>query len=104
MGIEINNTTNKTVIDPGSVASKKTENNAKADSSETKVSSTNPTDSVKLTDSSIKLNELESSINSGPESDKQRIDAIKKAIASGDYAIDAKSIALKLSQLESQLP
>ena len=109
MGIEINGTPKPPVGDTQqSQQNKKTEGastnagtgvdaNAQADNKAN-------ADSVSLTNSGVKLNELESRINEIPEVDHEKIHAIRQKIAAGEYNVDAKSIAQKLIQIEARLP
>ena len=103
MGIEINNSVNLGVNDTGDT--KRTEKDKQqqtpaAQAQEQAVA----TDSVNLTQSGKQISELAKKIDDIPSVDSARVDAIKNAIANGDYKIDADSIAKKLTTLESLLP
>lgn len=60
-------------------------------------------DTVHLTDSARKLQEMEKALAEAPVVDSKRVDAIKQALASGTYEIDAERIAEKLLQMEKDL-
>ena len=65
---------------------------------------TAPQDSVSLTESAKLLHKLESRLEEVPAVNNDRVNAIKQAIANGDYKVDPERIARKLLQLDSQLP
>jgi len=58
---------------------------------------------VDVTSSSLLLNRLEEALQSSPAVDAQRVRAVRDAIASGTYQIDAALIAEKIIQLEQDL-
>lgn len=60
-------------------------------------------DAVTLTEISVKLQALESSMSSIPVVDQARVDRIKNAIANGNYNIDLTSTADKFIKLEKSL-
>lgn len=60
-------------------------------------------DTVELTSSAQLLERLERTLASLPEIDRARVDAVKSAIESGEYEIDAGRIASALLQNERQL-
>jgi len=60
-------------------------------------------DTVSLTSSAQLLQRLEEILAASPASDSQRIAALKQAIDSGSYAIDARTIADRLIRLERDL-
>lgn len=60
-------------------------------------------DKVELTSSAKLLERLEKSFASLPEIDRSRVDAVKSAIESGDYEIDAEKIASTLLYTDMQL-
>lgn len=62
-----------------------------------------PSDAVTLTEISVKLQALESSMSSIPVIDQAKVDRIKNAIANGNYNIDSTSTADKLIKLEKSL-
>jgi len=53
-------------------------------------------DSVKLSQAGSSLSRLENAVASVSDVDTQKVDAIRKAIDEGSYAIDAEAIAQKL--------
>jgi negative regulator of flagellin synthesis FlgM len=53
-------------------------------------------DKISLSGKAKEINELKRFINDLPEIRSDRVDALKKAIDSGDYNIDAKKIAEKI--------
>jgi len=107
MGIEINNTPNLGISDTqGNKTSETKKVDKDAQGTAAAQSQNNPaaTDSVHLTASARQLSELENRLEKIPEVDSNRVEAIKKAIANGEYKIDAERIATKLTNLESLLP
>jgi len=61
------------------------------------------TDTVSLTSSAQLLQKLEEILAAAPASDTKRIAALKEAIDSGAYEIDAATIADRLIRLEQDL-
>ena len=61
------------------------------------------TDRVTLTDSAAKLQQLEKDLSKLPVVDENRVESLKKAIASGEYKIDPTKTAEKFLQIESAL-
>ncbi|MGB5346967.1 MAG: flagellar biosynthesis anti-sigma factor FlgM [Woeseia sp.] len=59
-------------------------------------------DTVELTSGAQLLERLEKSLASLPEIDQGRVDAVKTAISSGDYTIDAEKIADALIRLDRE--
>lgn len=104
MGIEINNTPGLGVHDSGDTKRTQNETQAQGPVKPALIPSTAQTDSVKLTQSGKQLSELANRIDKIPTVDTNRVEAIKNAIANGEYEIDADSIARKLTNLESLLP
>ena len=62
-----------------------------------------PGDTVSLTSSAQLLQKLEEILAAAPASDAKRIAAIKDAIDSGTYEIDAATIAERLIRMEQDL-
>lgn len=60
-------------------------------------------DTVNLTGTASQLRSLEQQLVSQPVVDAQRVDAIKREIASGSYEIDAQRVADKMIQIESAI-
>ncbi len=65
--------------------------------------SSSAADSVSLTDTAARLQKLEGTIAALPVVDAQRVEAIRSAIANGEYQIDAQSIAEKMLAFDEQL-
>ena len=105
MSIEINGTPKPIINDANSVDRKNDKPNSNS-SAQVDTSSKNAAASVSvtITPSAASLNELESSVAKGADVNQQRVEAIKKAIASGEYKVNAESVAKKLTTLESLLP
>lgn len=59
-------------------------------------------DTVELTSGAKLLERLEKSLDSLPGIDQSKVDAVKQAIASGDYAIDADKIADALVRFDRE--
>ena len=72
-----------------------------AEQQETGKSSTN--DTVSLSDSAVKLGQLDNSAVSAPVIDTQRVEQVKQAIIDGSYEVDPAKVADKLMQFESIL-
>lgn len=62
-----------------------------------------PSDTVSLTSSAQLLQKLEEILAAAPASDAKRIAALKEAIDSGTYEIDAATIAERLIRMEQDL-
>ena len=60
-------------------------------------------DSVSLTQGGLQFAELSAKLNDIPITDSERINAVKHAIATGEYKPDLARIASKLVQLETLL-
>jgi len=60
-------------------------------------------DTVNLTRSGVLLGRLEELVASTPVVSDERVDAIRQALASGAYEVDAQSVAGKLLQFEKDL-
>jgi negative regulator of flagellin synthesis FlgM len=60
-------------------------------------------DTVNLTSGAKLLERLEKSLASLPDIDSNRVEAIKQAIANGEYEIDAEAIASAMIRLERSL-
>ncbi|MGR9046453.1 MAG: flagellar biosynthesis anti-sigma factor FlgM [Gammaproteobacteria bacterium] len=58
-------------------------------------------DSIDITSNSARINKALESAPATPIVDKERVAAIKQALADGTYAIDADKTAQKISQLDS---
>ena len=60
-------------------------------------------DTVNLTRSGLLLGRLEELVASSPAVNNERVDAIRQALASGAYEVDAQSLASKILQFEKDL-
>ncbi len=61
-------------------------------------------DTVNLTDSANRLHHLESSLNSLPMVDTQRVEGVQLQLATGTFTVDPVSSADKLLEMERNLP
>jgi negative regulator of flagellin synthesis FlgM len=61
-------------------------------------------DSVSLTDSATRLRQLESTIQSLPVVDAQRVEGVQRQLATGSFVLDPVSSADKLLEMERNLP
>lgn len=81
-------------------------NNTKtiSESSESSQTATNSTaDTVSITSEANRIRELQSSLANVPDIDLEKVESIKKEIASGNYPIDHERIASNLLDLEKIL-
>jgi negative regulator of flagellin synthesis FlgM len=70
----------------------------------TKVSSgSNTADQVKLSSSSLNIQQIEAEVSKMPAVDDKTIDRIRTAIDSGEYKIDYQQLAGKMLDFEGQL-
>jgi negative regulator of flagellin synthesis FlgM len=53
-------------------------------------------DNVSLSDKAKNLKELEASIKSQPDVDKEKVERIKAAIADGSYSVNSEKVAQKM--------
>ena len=60
-------------------------------------------DTVSLTDTATRMRSLENTLANLPVVDSQRVEDIQRAIASGDFEIDAERLAGKMIHFERQL-
>jgi negative regulator of flagellin synthesis FlgM len=65
--------------------------------------SATPTDTLKLTDTAARLQRLEAVVADMPAVDQQRVDALRREVASGAYKTDPERVANKLLTLEREL-
>lgn len=75
------------------------------DSSEASSSKATPAgeDTVSLSDQSLQVRDLQQQLESLPEVDAAKVEAIKQEIARGNYPIDPERIAQNLIKLEKAL-
>lgn len=59
-------------------------------------------DSVSLTQSAQQLNQVQKKSSEAPVN-QEKVDKLKKAIQSGEYRVNADSLAQKIATLESQM-
>lgn len=60
-------------------------------------------DTVSLSENAVQLGKLDNTSISAPVVDTKRVEAVKQAIASGEYEVDPAKIADKMMQFESML-
>ncbi|MFW2374727.1 MAG: flagellar biosynthesis anti-sigma factor FlgM [Gammaproteobacteria bacterium] len=75
------------------------------ESTETSSSSPRPAaeDTVSLSDQSLQVRDLQQQLESLPEVDAEKVEAIKQEIAKGNYPLDPERIAQNLIKLEKAL-
>jgi negative regulator of flagellin synthesis FlgM len=61
-------------------------------------------DTLSLTDSATRLRNLESTINSLPAADSQRVESVQRQLATGSFSVDPVSTANKMLEMERTLP
>jgi negative regulator of flagellin synthesis FlgM len=61
------------------------------------------TDTVSLTETAARLRELEAALANAPDVDSARVEALRQAIAEGQYDVDSVHVAEKLVALERDL-
>ena len=60
-------------------------------------------DQVELTSTAQKLDEVVANLASEPVVDRQKVEAVKQALADGKYQVDSASIAQKLIEIDDLL-
>jgi negative regulator of flagellin synthesis FlgM len=60
-------------------------------------------DSVSITPQAKELNELQKKAGSEPSINQKKIEQLQKAIAAGDYKIDAEKLAVNIANFEFNL-
>ena len=65
---------------------------------------TSSSDLLNLTGQAQTLKALEQDLAKSPEFDAERVAELKQALSSGQYRVDARTIAEKLLAMESKLP
>lgn len=107
MAIEINNNiapVSSHAVDSGSqTQTPATEKHTDAQRSTNSAASATSADQVSLTPAAQKLQELTKTVASEPVVDTNRVNAIKEAIISGRFEVDAETIAEKLTSIEKAL-
>jgi negative regulator of flagellin synthesis FlgM len=62
-----------------------------------------PTDTLNLTDAAARLQRLEALVADLPAVDQQRVEALRREVASGAYKTDPERVADRLVRLEREL-
>ncbi len=83
--------------DAASPQQTKTEENTKASGG------SNTADQVKLSSSSLNIQQIEAEVSKMPDVDDKTIDRIRTAIDSGEYKIDYQQLAGKMLDFEGKL-
>ena len=60
-------------------------------------------DALRLTPESLYLQKLEASLSSEPAVDKERVEALRNAVESGEYQVNSARTAKKMLAFESKL-
>ncbi len=68
-----------------------------------KADTTQDADQVELTGQTQRLRELEASLGTEPAFDAKRVEALREAIAKGDYQVNPERVAKSLVDVETQL-
>jgi negative regulator of flagellin synthesis FlgM len=63
----------------------------------------NAPEKLQLTPESLQLRQMEATLGNESVFNQKRVEALRKAIASGEYRVDSTKIAGKLLELEKQL-
>lgn len=87
----------RTKTDAASPQNPKTEENSKA------TSSVGSADQVKLSSSSMNIQQIEAEVSKMPDVDDKTIDRIRSAIDNGEYKIDYQKLAGKMLDFEGKL-
>ncbi|MDD3764924.1 MAG: flagellar biosynthesis anti-sigma factor FlgM [Nevskiales bacterium] len=58
------------------------------------------TDSLKLTDDALRMQQVEQAVADAPEINEQRVSEIRQSIEDGSYQVDAQTVAAKLARME----
>ncbi len=92
-------------LDGGSRAKTDSTNpqNAKVDENAKAASTVSNSDQVKLSSSSINIQQIEAEVSKMPDVDDKTIDRIRSAIDSGEYKIDYQQLAGKMLDFEGKL-
>lgn len=76
---------------------------SKTGSSDSPVSNVAKIDSAKFTPDALQLQQFESRMDKAPTLDRQRVVELRKAIESGNYQVNAQSVASKLARMEWEI-
>lgn len=60
-------------------------------------------DAVSLTDTAVRLKQIEAELAMLPDIDQARVDELRSRIESDNYQVDSRELARRLVQLEQQL-
>lgn len=74
--------------------------NGKTAATDGSVSNVSSIDSARFTPHALQLQQMESDIGKIPVSDNKRVAAMRAAIESDSYQVDAKAVASKLARME----
>jgi negative regulator of flagellin synthesis FlgM len=108
--MSINNVNNnglpkQPAVDSARTGSQQAQNQANAQSAATQsaqVSQAPRQDSVTLTQSAQQLNQAQRRGGDAPVN-QEKVDRLKQSIQSGEYRVNAESLAARITQLESQI-
>lgn len=92
-------------LDGGSRAKTESANpqNTKVDENAKAASTISNSDQVKLSTSSMNIQQIEAEVSKMPDVDDKTIDRIRSAIDSGEYKIDYQQLAGKMLDFEGKL-
>lgn len=96
MVIEPNNINKNSVQTTSNSGAQRSAGKAADSANEAIKASTASTDSVSLSSQAQEMARLETAVNTSPDVDQAKVDAIKQAIADGSYSVDPDSIAAKM--------
>jgi len=104
----MNNTINGTPRNRSDIQNEQSNKTTRADNISTKPDSaqtptTQSEDTVSITSEASRIRELQNSLVDVPDIDLEKVEAIKKEIANGNYPIDHERIASNLLDLEKTL-
>jgi len=100
MAININNLNNQTQVNQNKQEHVKQQ---AAQTVATNIAKQPTTDSVSITPQAKHLSELQKKASDAPGIDQKKVEALKKAIASGDYKVDPQKLAASIAQFEFDL-
>ncbi len=104
----MNNTINGTPRNRSDIQNEQSNKTTRADNVSTnpdaaKTPATQSEDTVNITSEASRIRELQNSLADVPDIDLEKVEAIKKEIANGNYPIDHERIASNLLDLEKTL-
>lgn len=68
-----------------------------------RVSGVAASDSLKLTDDAVLLQQVERAVAEAPAVDGRRVAEVRQALAEGSYRVDPQTVAAKLARMEWEL-